>query len=191
MTTEDWENIIHDRTAYKKLYVDYFKKFYNYGKKFTTNTSLIEDSIQEVFLDFWARRQKMSEVNSLSSYFFSSFRYILLRKIKEEKKVISSEQFEAEPAFSIDIAIINQEITNELQAKLKTALDSLTPRQREAIFLRFYQNLSYEEVADVLAISVKATYKIVARSLSALKENLSDSAAFLLLLFILKSGLFK
>ncbi|MEJ7830747.1 MAG: sigma factor-like helix-turn-helix DNA-binding protein, partial [Segetibacter sp.] len=58
------------------------------------------------------------------------------------------------------------------------ALKALTPHQREAIFLRFYQTLSYEEVAETLNISVKATYKIIARSLSALKESMLIFIAF-------------
>lgn len=183
MTKEDWENISNNHAAYEKLYVDYFKKFYIYGKKFTTDTSLIEDSIQEVFLDIWTKKQKLMLVNSINSYFFSTFRYILLRKIKEEKRIVSSEEFEREPEFSIDYVLINQEVTNELQVKLKTALKALTPHQREAIFLRFYQNLSYEEVADILNISVKATYKIMARSLAALKESMLISVALALVIF--------
>lgn len=187
MTTADLQNIINnDRAAYENLYVDYFKKFYNYGKKFTPNTSLIEDSIQELFLDIWAKKDKLLQVKSINSYFFSSFRYALLRKIKEEKRIVSSTEFETEPQFSIDFAIISQEVNNELQLKLKNALEALTPHQREAIFLRFYQNLSYEEVADILNITVKATYKIIARSLTTLKENMPNSVSLLWLLSFLK-----
>lgn len=179
MTKEDWENTINNHGgAYEKLYIDYFKKFYNYGKKFTANTSVIEDSIQEVFLDIWANKQKLLQVNSINSYFFSAFRYILLRKIKEEKKIVSSKEFETQPGFSIDYTLINKEVDNELQLKLRKALKALTPHQREAIFLRFYQTLSYEEVAEILNISVKATYKIIARSLSALKDSMLIFIAF-------------
>ncbi len=81
----------------------------------------------------------MLHINSINSYFFSAFRYILLRKIKEEKKIVSSDEFETEPEFSIDYAIINKELNNELTAKLKIAFEALTAHQREAIFLRFYQ----------------------------------------------------
>jgi RNA polymerase sigma factor (sigma-70 family) len=65
---------------------------------------------------------------------------------------------------------------------LQQALNTLTPRQREAIFLRFYEELSYEEIAGVLDISTKATYKIVARALLQLKRSLSIPMVSLLLL---------
>jgi RNA polymerase sigma factor (sigma-70 family) len=182
MTRDNWISIIDDQEAYKELYRFYFKKFYNYGKKFTTNSPLIEDTIQEVFLDIWSKRQKLLNVKSVNAYFFSSFRYTLFRNIKQELKISGCEEFEAEPCFSIDYIIINDEIDEELQAKLKKALNALTAHQREAILLRFYENLSYEEVATILNISVKATYKIMARSLSALKENMLPLVVCLVIL---------
>lgn len=189
MTGEDLENIINsDTNAYKEFYVEYFKKLYNYGKKFGTDSSLLEDSIQEVFLDLWVTKHKLKNINSVNSYLFSSFRYILFKRLKDANKVVSSNKFDVEPEFSVDHALITQEMDAELRVKLKKALEALTPRQREAIFLRFYQNLSYEEVAVVLNISVKATYKIMARSLSALKENMDVYTALLLLILRSKNS---
>ncbi len=181
MTKQDWENIINDSASYARLYTDYYRKFYNYGKKFTPNTSLIEDCIQEVFLDIWVKKQKLLQVDSINSYFFSSFRYILLRKLKEDKKIVSGEIVETEPSFPIDSLLMTEELTTELQLRLKTAFESLTPHQREALFLRFYQNLSYEEVAFILNISVKAAYKIMARSLAALKGNMGTAVTWMLI----------
>ena len=179
MTEAEWENTINDDNAYAKLYVGYYKKFYNYGKKFTGNTLIIEDAIQEVFLDAWAKKGKMLQVRSVEAYFFSSFRYILFQKLKQNKKQPGNEGFPEEPSFSIESVLINREMHRALQVKLKIAFERLTTRQCEAVFLRFYQNLSYDQVAQVLGISVKATYKIIARSLTALRETMVMPAAFL------------
>lgn len=168
-----WTHIINgDEKAYSALYLEYFRKFFNYGRKFTPDDQLIEDSVQEVFLDFWKRRESLAKVKSVKSYFFSSFRYVLFRKIKELKKILPQEQLADEPQFYAEINIVNKETDLHLQQSLQLAIDELTPRQREAIFLRFYEGLSYEEVAEVLNISVKATYKIMARSLASLKDRL-------------------
>lgn len=172
MTKEQWENIINDSDSYKKLYADYYRKFFNYGKKFSQNNALIEDSIQDAFLDIWVAKERLARVNSVPAYLFSVFRYTLFRKIKVETKIICNEDLITEPEFSIDHMLFNQEVSDELQLKLKGALNALTAHQREAIFLRFYQNLSYEEVSVILNISVKATYKIMARSLSSLKDKM-------------------
>lgn len=181
MTNEELVNIIdNDPFRYKAFYVEYFKKLYNYGRKFTPDVSLIEDAIQEVFMDLWTNKHKLKHVNSVNSYLFSSFRYILIKRIKFENKIVSSDTFDAEPEFSVEHEIISNEINHELRDRLNSALTTLTPRQREAIFLRIYQNLSYEELAVVLNISVKATYKIMARSLSALRGNMQDYLVLLI-----------
>lgn len=88
-----------------------------------------------------------------------------------------------EPEFSVEQKIIAGEITNEKSLKLNKALKVLTSRQREAVFLRFYEGLSYEEVAVVLNITIKATYKILARSLSTLRNSTTLSITNLIFLF--------
>lgn len=197
MDRQSWQHIIEgDQEAYKKLYVDCFKRFYNYGKKFTNDTVLIEDCIQEVFLDVWHRKQKALRIESPEGYLFSAFRYILFKKIKQAANSSALQEEEAEPEFSIEQVIIWREENTATEQKLYEAMQALTSRQREAIFLRFYEGLSYEEIAVVLNITVKASYKIMARSLLSLKEKLSVSFAALLLLlksdcFLVAAFLFK
>lgn len=173
MTNPLFQHIIEGNIeAYSGLYKEYYKKFYNYGKKFTDNKELIEDSIQEVFLDLWNRKEKLSHVESPNYYLYSSFRYTLLKKIKQRDKIVLGEAENDEHAFSAESIIIDKELNEEMRGKLNEAIKSLTGRQVEAVFLRFYEGLSYPEVAAMLNISVKATYKIVARSISALKEKI-------------------
>lgn len=160
-----------DIEAYSGLYKEYYKRFYNYGRKFTTNTYLIEDSIQEVFLDLWNRREKLSHVDSPNFYLYSSFRYVLIRKIRQHEKMVFNQSADEDYEFSSEHVIVNNELSEELQIKLQKAIKTLTGRQLEAIFLMYYEDLSYKEVASILNISVKATYKIMARSLLALKEK--------------------
>lgn len=162
-----------DPAAYAQWYKTYFKKLYNYGRKFTVDIGLIEDSIQEVFLDIWKKKEKLLEIDSANSYLFASFRYILLKKVKAARQAFSADSFTEEPDFHIEQKIIAGEADKEMQQKLQAAMNTLTPRQREAIFLRFYEGLSYEELAAVLNITVKATYKIMARSLLSLKDQLA------------------
>lgn len=162
-----------DPSAYAQWYKTYFKKLYNYGRKFTADIGLLEDSIQEVFLDLWKKKEKLLEIDSANSYMFASFRYTLLKKIKAARQTFSADLFTEEPDFYIEQKIIAGETDKEVQQKLQAAINTLTPRQREAVFLRFYEGLSYEEVAAVLDITVKATYKIMARSLLNLKDQLA------------------
>ncbi len=170
MQKEYWDYIeLGDIAAYSETYIFYYKRLYNYGRKFTDNTALIEDAIQAIFMILWKDRGKLAAIYSPHSYIFYSFRnYIFKEKRKLQQVAFQKEEEE----FAIDTIIINQEATGELNKRLQKTLANLTPRQREAIFLRFYEALSYEEVAQVMNISIKATYKLMARSLLKLKELL-------------------
>ena len=156
---------------YRNLYTRFYNKLYNYGHKFTADITLIEDSIQDIFLAYWKRKNTRQAPDAISSYLFSAFRYSLFKKITRERRLTALVAGEEEPDFSIDHFIIDRETTQQMQQQV--ALRQLTGRQREALFLRFYEGLSYEEIAVVMNISVKASYKLMARSLLQLKNGLS------------------
>jgi RNA polymerase sigma factor (sigma-70 family) len=173
MDKQTWQAIIEgNREVYAGWYTAYFKKLFNYGRKFTIDTELIEDAIQELFLDIWLRREKLVTIESPNSYIIASFRYILFKKMKQSNKQIGEPLFDSHAMLIAQDSSLTEEEHQELYRQLRKALDALTGRQREAIYLRFYEKLSYEEVAAVLNISVKATYKIMARALEGLKDNM-------------------
>jgi RNA polymerase sigma factor (sigma-70 family) len=179
-----WLNIESgDKEAYSEAYVFYYKRLFNYGKKITEDIAMIEDAIDEVFIMIWLKRADIHTINSPQAYIFSSFRNNLRRKVKSLKKtVFSNIEDDSKIEFSIDSIIIQRETDGSLKVKLQQAIEQLTSRQREAIFLRFYEGLSYPEIAVIMHISVKATYKIMSRALNELKEILSIPTALLLLL---------
>ena len=172
-----------DRLAYELFYKNYFRKFCNYGRKFTADLLLIEDSIQEVFLDIWLKQDKLLTIASPPAYFLTSFRYTLLRKMEQASRTIQTNDFGENCLFFLEPAAV-ESFHKEGNKKIQTALQSLTSRQKEAVFLRFYEELSYEDVAAVMNITVKACYKIIARSLASLRDNLSLIATAVCAYFI-------
>jgi RNA polymerase sigma factor (sigma-70 family) len=161
-----------DQQAYAEAYRFYYKRFYNYGRKFSNDEPLIEDAVQEALLSIWDKRATLTSIEYPATYFYTSFRYLLFEKLKQKRRTSSGEIVADEPEFSIEHFIVARETDKAVKEQLQIALTSLTPRQREAIFLRFYEGLSYENVASVLHITTKATYKIMARALSQLRENM-------------------
>lgn len=180
-----WTHITEgDQIAYSEAYLLFYDRFYNYGLKFTKDVPIVEDAIQEVLLSLWMDRAKLPTIQNPTGYLFTSYRNNLILKIKKSAKQLPVDSIEWEPEFSRDTFLVDRELGFEIQQKLQKSLDTLTSRQREAIFLRFYESLSYEEVAGALGISVKATYKIVARALVQLRETMSFPMS--LLLFLLR-----
>jgi RNA polymerase sigma factor (sigma-70 family) len=164
-----------NKNAYSIIYTAWYGRLFNYGRKFTSDEQLIEDSIQEIFTRFWFQRQKLKSVNELQGYLLVSFRNQLLKAIQHARSTkysgteLNGENFELE--VSIDQVMINADHMYEQKVNLKQALEKLTAHQKEAIFLKFYGDLSYEEIAQVFGISTKATYKLVARAIAELRET--------------------
>ena len=169
-----WENIIAgDKDAYSTAYLEFYRRFYSYGLKFSPEVALVEDVIQETLLFIWFERKRFAGIVNPEGYCFSVFRNNLFRKIKDHTKRLSIEgRQEADPEFSRDCLLIEQETEKELCQTLKAAIEGLSSRQREIIFLRFYEGLSYEQIAFTMDITIKATYKLAGRALLKLKEKL-------------------
>jgi RNA polymerase sigma factor (sigma-70 family) len=172
-----------NQDAYAQLYVFYYKRLYNYGRKFTSDTALLEDALQEALMTVWTGRDRLNALRTPHTYLFNSFRFILFRRVRAAKRLSPyTDAHEGEPEFGVEQMLIRQDAEIAVRQRLEQAVRGLTSRQREAIFLRFYEGLSYEEVAEVMGISVKATYKLMARALLELKETLSLPLLALLVL---------
>lgn len=172
-----------DQEAYGRLYIHYYRLLYNYGRKFTDDAALLEDALQEALLSVWTRRNKLPGIGKPHTYLITSFRYILFKKIKQFHQTRSLKTGDdGDPDFGVEHLLISRDIEAATREQLQQAIAKLTGRQREAIYLRFYEGLSYDEIAGIMEISVKATYKIMARALEQLRSTLSLPMATLLLL---------
>lgn len=160
-----------DKEAFDTIYRRYYPRLYNYGHKFTTENTLIDDSIQEVFTTCWCRREQLGAIRELRSYLFVSFRNQLLKSIKINRDYT---RLSSEIHFPLELAaddfLIENECLQEKRQYLQKSLASLTSRQREAIFLKFFEDMTYAEIAGMLGISVKATYKLIGRAIKELRE---------------------
>nr|WP_199076130.1 sigma-70 family RNA polymerase sigma factor [Pedobacter sp. ASV19] len=172
------------------LYRLYSNPLYNYGSKFTADKDLIKECIQELFVNLWTRRTFISHPSDVKNYLFKSFRHSVFRKaalLQKNEEYQEAENYAFSVVLNMEDSIISAEQNEALKRRLEKAVSKLTDRQREAIFLKFNENLSYDEMADVMGISIKATYKIMARSLGFLREHLSsEDLAVLLSIFYLK-----
>ncbi|RAJ08922.1 RNA polymerase sigma factor (sigma-70 family) [Chitinophaga skermanii] len=175
--------------AYTSLYEDHFRLLCNYGYKFTQHSALIEDTIHDLFVKLWNNRQNLGEPASVKNYLFKAFRGLLFRKIKKEWSFShlwpgEDEKYDFEIAY--DQHIILTEEHQALQQRIAEAMETLSGRQREIIYLRFFEALSYEEIADIMNISVNSTYKLLYKTLDKLRATMG--AAFVLWLIELRTA---
>ncbi|MFT3935594.1 MAG: sigma-70 family RNA polymerase sigma factor [Chitinophagaceae bacterium] len=158
--------------AYTILYNNYYALLNNYGYKFTRNTTVIEDAIHDLFVRLWVSRDNLGEPESIKNYLYKSLRNTLIRKIKAEEKYTGIDDEDYPTGFEVSyeeqagIAIEQR----EYREKIKAVIHSLPPRQKEIIYLRFYEGLSYDEIADIMSISVNSAYKLLYKALENLQR---------------------
>jgi len=183
---EIWEGLkADDVQALKALYQLYQQDLFQYGKRMTKDEQLIEDALQDTFLSLWKYRRTASMPTALKPYMLKVFRNELLRLFRERSAMLYTDE---SPEFSFEIAfdqkIVEGEEAGKLSADINKALQQLTSRQRELIYYRFYENLSFEEIAGLMNMQTRATYKLAARALAALREVMAPGRFKLLLVLI-------
>ena len=179
-----WNTFVEgDEIAFSSLYQTTFYELFNYGMKLCCQSELVKDSLHDLFIDLWKYRKKPSRIISIRPYLYKSLRNIIL---KAQARQCSFQRIEEGYNFTMDLSsetlLIQYENSLEERQRLHQALEELTQRQREVIFLKFYSQLSYDEVASILGISTKATYKLVSRSVAFLRKKMIPLALIIALL---------
>ncbi|WP_224996269.1 RNA polymerase sigma factor [Cesiribacter sp. SM1] len=172
-----WSDFQHgSEQAFSVLYNTYFNLLYNYASKFTSDKDLIKDCIHDLFIRLWERRDTTKEVTSPKFYLLKAMRHSIFNALAEKKKLVHDEEHLAEDRFEFvlphESLLISRQISKEQQEHIVRALNTLTDRQKEVIFLRFYNNLSYEEIAAVMDLHVDSCYNLVSKALGLLKKNI-------------------
>jgi RNA polymerase sigma factor (sigma-70 family) len=164
-----------DQQVFSLLYRQHIQALYNYGMKVAADTELVEDSIQELFIYLWKTRENLSDTDSIKFYLFKSLRRRLISSQEETlrlaKKNVAATQDRETVEFPYEQVLVYRQVEAEQQEKLIHSLNALTKRQREAILLKFYENLSFQEVAEIMSLNIKSTYNLLSKAIENLKEN--------------------
>jgi len=161
--------------AFTELMELYYPSMLNYGLRFQKDRELVKDCIQDLFLELWKGRNSIGDVRAPKTYLLISLRRKLLREMgrlkwfREAPEVSDDYNFEVQ--FAIETYLINTEIQHEDLKKLKRCLGQLTKRQREAIYLRFFHELSYEEIAETMEINRHSAVNLVYEAIRFIKNN--------------------
>ncbi|WP_339712361.1 sigma-70 family RNA polymerase sigma factor [uncultured Kriegella sp.] len=173
--------------AYATIYRDNVSFLYSYGLKLIKDKELIKDCIQELFVEIWNSKHKLGRVKSIKSYLFKSIRRKLIAESVKQRK--RSMPLDLKPNFlkvlvtpSIEFDMIERQCFDQQCQKLKKALEKLTDRQKEIIHLKYYTQLSYEEIAEIMSLSKKGTYKLMGRSICFLRKYMGAILFLALLL---------
>ncbi|WP_161889098.1 RNA polymerase sigma factor [Pontibacter russatus] len=161
--------------SYALIYQQYFHTLYSYGLKVCSEREIVRDCIQDLFIYIWKNREKLSSTTSIKFYLYRSLKTRLIDSFKFQQKhfQLTDYDLELESVCSEEINIIVAQTSEAQQKRVLLALEKLTERQKESLKLKFYEELSSEEIGKRMSISVEGVYNLVSKALSNFGKNLS------------------
>ncbi|WP_025663173.1 RNA polymerase sigma factor [Aquimarina megaterium] len=163
-----------DKDAFQFIYELCVEDMYAYGMKLNPNQDRVKDCIQEVFIDFYEKRSKLATPENVKFYVLKALKNKLLKKVKKEKKNVYLSDFYQNtftPEYSVEDKNVNLEISENKRNLILSALQTLSPKQKEILYLRFTLDLSYPEISEMVKIDSNSVRKQVYRAIKKLRES--------------------
>ncbi|SEW19002.1 RNA polymerase sigma-70 factor, ECF subfamily [Chitinophaga sp. YR573] len=172
-----WENISRgDMQALLALHGNTYFHLIRFGLKICGDDELVKDCVNQLFLQLWDKRAKMQPVIQVRAYLFTTLRHLILDELsyldKMDNAIIRMSGEAAPNELSYEEIIINVQHDEELKRKLHAAMQQLTHRQKELIQLKFFDGLSYEQIAAHTSQSVKTAYNTIYDAIKQLRKLL-------------------
>ena len=171
-----WEALKQgEKQALEKIYREHVKALLLYGKKFSADEQLIEDNIQDLFIELWKNKANLGNTDSIRRYLLVSLRRKIIRNISRTKKYISNnepEEYQFQADFAIEDQIIQGELSSEQSTKLKASISKLSQRQQEALYLKYYSEMDYKDIAEIMDINYQSVRNLVFNALKSLRDQM-------------------
>ncbi len=159
--------------ALSLLVYRYYDDLFRYGSGLCEKVTLVEDVIQDLFCELWQKRGRLENIEHIKPYLFTSLRNRIFRQLKQDKRTVGVPEiieFNFDVDFSPEDLMIKKQDREETALLLSTYIDQLSSRQREAVYLRFYENLSYEAISGIMNITVPYLYLLIHKSVTRLRK---------------------
>lgn len=171
-----------------RIYRDHINDLFSYALHFGFDRETCKDAIHDVFYKLCVDKTRLDTINNMRFYLLRALKNRLLDIYKKKKDIseLSLDTQYNDLPFTITVTIEDSIIETEEEEKIKNTVESLlktlTDREREIIYLRFNQECSYEEIAQLMSISVHSCRKLSYKAITKLK--MSSLPLSLILLFI-------
>jgi RNA polymerase sigma factor (sigma-70 family) len=168
-----WEDFRNgSESAFSMIYNDYVQELYRYGVRFNPEVEIVKDNIQELFIKLYNNRANLNPTDNIRLYLLRSLKNRLINVYFDRKESVSLDELpfevlkteDAEPGEDWDEIVRRK--------KLKKGIDSLTARQREAIYLRYTKEMTMAEMTELLDMNYQSVRNLLHRSIEKLRKEM-------------------
>lgn len=173
---KEWWNLLKagERSVLSMIYGAYIENMFAYGMSIVANRDFVKDCIQDVFVDLWKYRANLSATDNIKFYLLKSLRNKIYTLSAKEKRLLIQEVDERQMVMltpSYEETVINDQKSSFIQTQLANCVEKLPERQKEVIRHLFFENHSYEETSNIMAINLRSVYTLAWKALSALRKS--------------------
>lgn len=184
---EIWEKFkAGDKSALSYVYFSNFRLMFQYGIKFIKDPEFIKDCIQDVFINLVHAGINLGATDNIRFYLFKALKNNILKNRDRRRKEETFEilPFRFELGLSVEDELIEKESHSEKAKLLFFAMESLSDRQREIIYLRYQCGLKYDEISELMQISNDSARKLVYRTVHILREKIGGRRSSMVLFYV-------
>lgn len=178
--THLWQEFLQgNESAFETIYREHAKPLMQYGRIFTTDNDLLHDCIHDLFVEIYNKRNNLGPTNNIRFYLITSLKHKLIKAKNSSNKFSTlKDTLNMQDDFSLVMKIEKNESANLMSKILLSSSAQLSSREREAVYLRFTQELSYEEISKLMAINYQSVRNLIYKAIQKLKNIMSKHAKY-------------
>ena len=181
-----WKSMLAgDERAFKSLLNLTYDLLFQYGNKFTTDRELVKDMIQDLFLEIWEKRESINQDIPPKAYLLASLRRKLHRFYKRNKLFYIGSYDALHDQFQIEFGVEQRFIKSEEALfnteQISQLLNQLPARQKEAIYLKYFQDLDRDQVAEIMNINPQSVSNLLHLAFKQIKMDWKFLLSYLII----------
>jgi RNA polymerase sigma factor (sigma-70 family) len=176
-----------DKAAFAALFERTSDRLYRYGMKFTTDEELVKDCVQDLFLKIHQNRAELPDVDNYAFYLFKLLKNMIIDAFRQQEKIvyISPQELPFHAEFVYERSEPD-DAGDEIKERFEQVISLLSDRQKEAIYLRYQAEMSYEEISQLLGINYQSARNLIHRSIEKIKKEMNLSVFITLFISLIK-----
>lgn len=173
-----------DARAYAQIHGQLHPVLYRYAFVMLGDEDLAQDVVQEVFIRIWYKKENIGALQNVRAFFFTALRRRALNQLRGLRSLQILPPGEPDIEFSPEDVMIGQEEQSALQGRLSQYLNQLPKRQKEVIFLRFYEELPYTDVAAIMKVNYQSVINLAHKAITQLRTMMGQMPLWWLFLYL-------
>lgn len=165
-----------DKEALSALFLSHASSLFNYGLLLCRDRQKVEDCVQDLFFQLWQNSKKLPEVNCIKTYLIIALRNRIQSTFRIRSLIDSTKNVETVfiAEAGAEEAWISHESIEQQNNFVHQGMETLPHRMKQAIYLRYFENLDYTEIAKIMNIQKQVVINMVYRALTHLRQYSQD-----------------